>query len=132
MSNVDKMCLRMMVVCGLPLVIAFVLAKAASLLLNAFARLGTPTPPVDVAWLVSLTGAVVCVVLLLIQAMRIWRWKEGKCVNCSHCGCLLSGVCDGRWGLSQVLGLPDQSCGTMTTSVMKMAGHASRADTAQS
>lgn len=98
MSNVDKMCLRMMAVCGLPLVIAFVLAKAASLLLNAFAQLGAPAPPVDVTWLVSLVGAAVCVVLLLIQAMRILRWKEGKSVNCSHCGCLLSGVRDGRWG----------------------------------
>lgn len=98
MSNVDKMCLRMMAVCVLPLILACVLAEGVSAFQNALAQLNASTAPVDITWLVSLMGTAVCVVLLVIQATRIWRWKEGKSASCSHCGCLLSGVRDGRWG----------------------------------
>jgi hypothetical protein len=98
MSNVDKMCLRLLVVCFLPMAFAMPIAMGISAFSNAFAQMGAPPPSLDLSWLIPMVAAAVCVVLFAIQATRIWRWKEGKSLSCPTCGCLLGGVREGRWG----------------------------------
>lgn len=98
MSNVDKMCARMLMVCFLPVIFAVPIALGVSALYNVFAHMGAPPRYSDLPWLITLVAAAACLVLFAIQAGRIWRWKEGKSLSCSNCGCLLSDVREGRWG----------------------------------
>lgn len=98
MSNVDKMCLRMLAWCFAPLIIAVPLAVAVSALSDAFTRLGASSPLADVSWEVAVAASIAGAVILLVQAIRIWRWKEGKSDACRNCGCLLGRERDGRWG----------------------------------
>ena len=98
MSNVDKMCLRLMAACFLPIIFAVPIAVGVSALDNAFVNMGAPPLSPDFPWLITLVAAAACVVLFAIQGSRIWRWKEGKSLSCPNCGCLLGGIRDGRWG----------------------------------
>jgi hypothetical protein len=98
MSTVDKMCLRLLAACFLPLLFAVPIVLGVSAFDNAFARLGAPPTSSDLPWLITLVAAAACVVIFAVQASRIWRWKEGKSLSCPNCGCLLGGVRDGRWG----------------------------------
>jgi len=98
MSNVDRMCVRLLAVSLLPLVIAVPIATGISAFYNALTQMGAPEPSVDLPWIVALVAAVACLVLFAVQATRIWQWKEGKSLDCPACGCLLGGARDGRWG----------------------------------
>lgn len=98
MSNVDKMCLKLMALCLLPVVIAIPMMIGVSGVLDAFMHLGAPAPSTDFPWLIALIAAAASVSIFVVQAFRIWRWKEGKSPSCPQCGCLLSRVRDGRWG----------------------------------
>lgn len=98
MSNVDKMCLRLLVICLLPMIAAVPIAMAVSAFTNAFEHMGAPPLLPDLPWLITLVAAAVCVALFAVQATRIWRWKEGRSLSCPNCGCLLGGVREGRWG----------------------------------
>lgn len=98
MSNVDKMCVRLLAVSFLPLIIAVPIAMGVSAFYNALAHMGAPPPSIDLPWLITIVAAAACVILFTIQATRIWRWKEGRSLSCPQCGCLLGGVRDGRWG----------------------------------
>jgi hypothetical protein len=98
MSNVDKMCLRMLALCFLPMIFAVPIAMGVSAFDDAFAHMGAPPMSPDLPWLITLVAAAACVVLFAIQGSRILRWKEGKSLSCPNCGCLLGSVQDGRWG----------------------------------
>ena len=98
MSNVDKMCLRMLAFCFLPMIVAVPITMGVSAFNDAFARMGAPPMSSDLPWLITLVAAVTCVVLFAVQLSRIWRWKEGKSLSCPSCGCLLGSMKDGRWG----------------------------------
>jgi hypothetical protein len=98
MSTVDKMCLRMLAFCFLPLVFAVPIALGVSAFDNAFAQIGAPPSFSDLPWLITLLATATCVVLFVVQAARIWRWKEGRSASCPTCGCLLGGIREGRWG----------------------------------
>jgi hypothetical protein len=98
MSNVDKMCLRLLVICFLPMIAAVPIAMAVSAFTDAFVRMGALPMPPDLPWLITLLAAAVCVALFAVQAARIWRWKEGRSPSCPTCGCLLGGIKEGRWG----------------------------------
>ncbi|WP_216840684.1 hypothetical protein [Dyella sp. S184] len=98
MSNVDKMCVRLLAICFLPMIIAVPIAMGISAFYNAFAQIAAPTPSLDLPWLITLVATATCLVLFAIQATRIWRWKEGKSLSCPACGCLLGSVREGRWG----------------------------------
>lgn len=98
MSNVDKMCLRLMAVCFLPILFAVPIAMGVSAFDDAFARMGALPMSADLPWLITLFAAAICVALFAIQGTRIWRWKEGKSLSCPHCGCLLGGIREGQRG----------------------------------
>lgn len=98
MSHVDKMCLRLLVICFLPLVFAVPVAMAISAFDNAFAQMGVPPPSSDLPRLITLAAVAVCLALFAVQGARIWRWKEGRSPSCPTCGCLLGGIKEGRWG----------------------------------
>ena len=98
MSNVDKMCVRLLAICFLPMIIAVPIAMGISAFYNAFAQMGAPAPSLDLPWLITLTATAACLVFFAIQSTRIWRWKEGKSLCCPTWGCLLGSVREGRWG----------------------------------
>ncbi|WP_196240337.1 hypothetical protein [Dyella choica] len=98
MSNVDKMCLRLLAICFLPIIAAAPIAMAVSAFNDAFVHMGAPPLLSDLSWPITLVTAAVCAALFAVQATRIWRWKEGKSLSCSNCGCLLGSIREGRWG----------------------------------
>ena len=98
MSNVDKMCVRLLAICFLPWVIVVPIALCFLTLEDAFAQMGATPSESNLPWLITLIAAVACVVLFAVQATRIWQWKEDKSHSCPICGCLLGHVRDGRWG----------------------------------
>lgn len=98
MSNVDKMCLRLLAICFLPLIFAVPISMAVSAFADALAHMGAPPSFSDLPWLITLVGSAGCLILFSVQATRIWRWKEGRSLSCPNCGCLLGGIRDGRWG----------------------------------
>jgi hypothetical protein len=107
MSYVDRMCLRMMVFSLVPLALGGLVAWLLAALLDLPSRLGGQTLFPDLPLKVAMAGAGVSLALSLYQALRLWRWRQGKGASCYVCGCLLGRERDGRYGpYRKCLGCP--------------------------
>lgn len=98
MSYVDRMCLRMMAGCLVPLAVSIPVAYVVDTILGLQAALGGPDNQFDVLFFVDMTGAGLSLILFAIQGIRLWRWRLGKTDDCFVCGCLLRQEREGRWG----------------------------------
>ena len=98
MSYVDRMCWHMLTPCLLPLALGgFVAWPLATLLTLPHQLGGQPLFP-DLPFQVATVGAGVSLAIFLCQALRLWRWGQGKGASCYVCECLLGRERDGRYG----------------------------------
>lgn len=98
MSYVDRMCLRMMAWCLVPLAASIPAAHAIDSVLELPAAIGGSANPSDVPFFVGMMGTGISLILFAIQGVRLWRWRLGKTDDCFVCGCLLGHEREGRWG----------------------------------
>jgi hypothetical protein len=93
------MCLRMMVWSLMPLILASVLAWAMSAVLALSIVINGQMVVLDLPFDLAMIGAIASLGLLAVQSFRLWRWKQGKGMECFVCECLLGREREGRWGL---------------------------------
>jgi hypothetical protein len=98
MSYVDRMCWRMLGASLVPLALGGLVAWPLPTLLDLPRRLGGQPLFPDLPFQVAMFGAGISLALLLYQAARLWRWRQGKGTSCYVCGCLLGRERDGRYG----------------------------------
>jgi hypothetical protein len=98
MSCFDRMFLRMLAPCVLPLCVGALFGYAASTVLNI--------PPLsslagrwnDVPLLMFSSGALMTGAAFLFQLFRVAQWQRGVSKICFVCACLLGRERQGRWG----------------------------------
>lgn len=98
MSYADRMCVRMLAWCLVPVVASIPISVIASTILTIPAMMGGQAAPSDVPFLIAMAGACFGMVIFAIQGILLWRWRLGKTDDCWICGCLLGREQDGRWG----------------------------------
>jgi hypothetical protein len=98
MSYVDRMCWRMLAPCLVPLALGGLVAWQLPTLLELPRRLGGQRLLPDLPFQIAMFGAGVSLAIFLYQALRLWRWRQGKGAICYVCECLLGRERDGRYG----------------------------------
>jgi hypothetical protein len=100
MPYINKMCLRMIGVCLVPLFFSLLASFFVSAILGLPETLGHGQPLMpDLPAQVIGAGAVGAFVLFVIQFIRLLRWEDGHGDCCDQCYCLLGFERKGPWSM---------------------------------